>query len=517
MLNSTLPGLMAAKETPNRALAEIKALIDAGRPLIYVQSSEEERVQQLLVDAGRQLFTEPRPVYTWTVTEGLRGPDGASVGEATVDPRAALDWIIDHEGGALFNLRDFHDPMRHSAEVRRRLRDLCTSCFDTGKFTFISSPVAYIPDELQRDTVLIDLPLPDFDELKAFVQREGESLAAAGVSVDTDIGTLTQIGRAVQGLTLNETRHAMRRALAATQRLDADSVPYLLEEKHLLVKKKTGVIEYVSDPGGLENVGGAPLLKKWLLERRKLFEMRDQLSHDIVPKGLLLMGISGCGKSLAVKAIAESFRLPLYRIDMIEVFSGRHGNPEGTFVGACRTMEEMAPAVMWFDEIEMGVNAGNDQAGSLNRIFAFFLTWMQEKTRGLFVAATANRIDLLPAEMIRKGRFDEVFFVDLPNEEERIEICRIHLQKRGIDPGPLGLDRLKQFTRGWTGAEIEQCVVSALTTAKLENRDLTGDDLLNQTGKIVPLSKTMKEQVEHIRSWALDRAIRTAPRIAGAQ
>jgi SpoVK/Ycf46/Vps4 family AAA+-type ATPase len=401
--------------------------------------------------------------------------------------------------------------------VRRRARDLCTANFDSGKFTFISSPVVYIPNELQRDMVLIELALPSFEELRTFIEREGESLAASGVSVDKDPGTMTQLGRAVQGLTLNETRHALRRALTATKRLDSTSVPYLLEEKHLLVKKKTGVIEYVANPGGLENVGGAPLLKKWLLERRKLFEMRDQLSQDIVPKGVLMMGISGCGKSLAVKAIAQCFSLPLYRIDMIEVFSGRHGNPEGTFVSACRTMEEMAPAVMWFDEIEMGVTAKNDDAaGSLGRIFAFFLTWMQEKTRGLFVAATANRIDLLPAEMIRKGRFDEVFFVDLPNEDERLDICRIHLDKRGIDHDKLGIERLKQFTRGWTGAELEQLVVSALTTAKLENRELTGDDLLNQTAKIVPLSKTMKEQVEHIRSWALDRAVRTAPRIAGA-
>lgn len=509
---------MVAPNTPNRALAELKELLDAGRPLLYIKSSEEGRVDQLLVDASQSLFAKPVPVYAWSATEGLRGPDGASAGTATVDPRAALDWIIEHKDAALFNLRDFHDPLKASAEIRRRLRDLCTECFDTGKFTFISSPVVYIPDELQRDIVLVELPLPDFEELRSFIEREGAALAATGVAFDSDDGTLTQLGRAVQGLTLNETRHALRRALAATHRLDSSSVRYLLEEKHLLVKKKTGVIEYIPNPGGLENVGGAPLLKKWLMERRKLFEMRDQISQDIVPKGLLMMGISGCGKSLAVKAVAQCFSLPLYRIDMIEVFSGRHGNPEGTFVSACRTLEEMAPAVMWFDEIEMGVTARNDDAsGSLGRIFAFFLTWMQEKTRGLFVAATANRIDLLPAEMIRKGRFDEVFFVDLPNEDERLDICKIHLEKRGIPFEPLGIERLKQFTRGWTGAEIEQLVVSAMTTAKLENRELTGDDLLNQTAKIVPLSKTMREQVEHIRNWALDRAIRTAPRIAGAQ
>ena len=498
----------------SRALSTLKDLIDAGRPIFYVHSAEESRVQQLVHEAAGRLFKSPVPVYTWTVTDGLRGPDGAAV-PATTEPRAALDHMLSHQGAALFVLRDFHDALREG-DVRRRLRDLYTSYLDSGKFIVIVSPVAYVPDELSRDLVLVDLPLPDIEEMRSIVALEGKALAEQGIAVDTDPGTTAQLSAALLGLTLNEVRHALRRALAAAPKLDSSSVPYLLEEKHLLVKKKTGVIEYIADPGGLENVGGAPVLKKWLVERRRLFEMRDELSRDIVPKGLLLMGISGCGKSLAVKAIAQSFSLPLYRIDMIEVFSGRHGNPEGVFVAACRTMEEMAPAVMWFDEIEMGVSAhGTDAGGAQGRIFAFFLTWMQEKTRGLFVAATANRIDLLPAEMIRKGRFDEVFFVDLPNDEERLDICRIHLERRGLDPGALGLERLKQFTRGWTGAEIEQLVVSALTTARLDARELTGDDLLNQTAKIVPLSKTMKEQVEHIRNWALDRAIRTAPRQQG--
>jgi SpoVK/Ycf46/Vps4 family AAA+-type ATPase len=214
-----------------------------------------------------------------------------------------------------------------------------------------------------------------------------------------------------------------------------------------------------------------------------------------------------------VKAISSCFEIPLYRVDMIEVFSGRHGSAESAFAATCRTLEEMAPAVMWVDEIEMAVSSRiDDAAGMLGRIFGFFLTWMQEKTRGLFVAATANRIDLLPAEMIRKGRFDEVFFVDLPGEDERLEIFRIHLKRRGIDPESMELDRVRQFTRGWTGAEVEQCVVAALTSAKLADRELTGDELLNTTAKIVPLSRTMKEQVEHIRAWALDRAVRAAPR-----
>jgi SpoVK/Ycf46/Vps4 family AAA+-type ATPase len=225
------------------------------------------------------------------------------------------------------------------------------------------------------------------------------------------------------------------------------------------------------------------------------------------------MGVSGCGKSLSVKAIASCFGLPLYRIDMIEVFSGRFGNPDAAFVGACKVVESVAPAVVWFDEIEMGLTGQTGESSTnMGRIFAFFLTWMQEKARGLFVAATANRIDLLPAEIIRKGRFDEVFFIDLPTEEERSEIFSIHLQRRGIDPALLQVNRLKRITLGWTGAEIEQCVVAAITTVRIENRNLTFEDLHRAAQNIIPLSKTMREQVDHIRSWAFDRAVRASPR-----
>ena len=220
-------------------------------------------------------------------------------------------------------------------------------------------------------------------------------------------------------------------------------MPAMLEEKRLLVNR-SGIVEFIAEGGSMGNIGGLESLKNWLTERRKLFQMRDTLSADIAPKGLLMMGIPGCGKSLSVKAIASYFELPLYRIDMIEIFSGRHGKPEGAFVAACKMLEDMAPAVLWFDEIEMGITS-TESGGEQGRIFAFFLTWMQEKSRGLFVAATANRIDLLPAEMIRKGRFDEVFFVDLPLDDERIEIFKIHLNRRGIDPAalqPRAIDRV---------------------------------------------------------------------------
>jgi SpoVK/Ycf46/Vps4 family AAA+-type ATPase len=376
----------------------------------------------------------------------------------------------------------------------------------------ITSPLRAIPEELSRQFALVELNPPDIEELLTFLRSEIAVFSRQGITVDTSEPALFAFARALQGLTLDESRHALRRALAVSGALDTNSLPYLLDEKKLIVNR-TGLIQFVADSTRIEHVGGLEYLKSWLAERQKLFVERDSLSAEIVPKGLLVMGVSGCGKSLSVKAVASCFGLPLYRIEMSEVFSGRHGNPDAAFVQACRIVESVAPAVVWFDEIEMGLTGQGTVSGtSVGRIFAFFLTWMQEKAPGLFVAATANRIDLLPAEMIRKGRFDEVFFIDLPTEDERMEIFEIHLTKRGIDPKELQLHRLKRITQGWTGAEIEQCVVSALTQIRLKNKAISFEDLHQAARDVIPLSKTMREQVEHIRSWAFDRALRASPR-----
>jgi len=485
----------------SRAAKMLREVFESGRPLTYVLSTEEQRVGKVLREVGLRLLAPAVvPVWTWSLTQGMQ-LDGQEADAGTRAPRAALDFIAAQQGAAIFHLKDFHEPLRESAEIRRAVRDLYESCRDQRKFVVISSPVRSIPEEVERSVMFLELRPPDSVELMALLREEGGDAAEA---------VLPQLASALQGLTLDEARYALRRALAAGGCLGPKSVPFLLEEKRLLVNR-SGVLEYVADGTTLGEIGGLEGLKTWLLERQKLFQMRDSLSAEIVPKGLLLMGIPGCGKSLAIKAIASYFQLPLYRVDMIEIFSGRHGKPEGAFVETCHLMEDMAPAVLWFDEIEMGItstNSGDEQG----RIFAFFLTWMQEKARGLFVAATANRIDLLPAEMIRKGRFDEVFFVDLPHDDERVEIFRIHLTRRGVDVAGIDLEQLTAFTKGWTGAEIEQCVVSAITKARLAEADVTGHDLIDAAVKIVPLSRTMKEQINHIRSWAFERAVRASPR-----
>ncbi len=481
----------------SRAARTLRDILLSGRPLIYVRTPEEERVTRILDELG-QAFG--KPVHRWSLTEGLSSPATAG----SEDPSVALQALAACDAPGIWHLRDFHEPLHTSAVVRRRLRELGQLCRLRGQFLVISSPVRDIPEELRRSVIEVDLRTPDLPELISFVRDETRSLA-------TPPGDelIAELAPALLGLTLEETRYTLQRALAESGTLTSESRWLLLEEKRLLVSKG-GVLEFISTPTTMDAIGGLQNLKKWLLERRKLFDLRESLSKEIVPKGLLMMGIPGCGKSLCVKAISSHFQLPLYRMDMIEVFSGRHGKPETAFADACRQMEDLAPAVLWFDEIEMAVTS-TESSGEQGRIFAFFLTWMQEKTPGLFVAATANRIDLLPAEMIRKGRFDEVFFVDLPTEEERTEIFRIHLERRGYDPAALGVPDLMQFTQGWTGAEIEQCVVSAITKSKLAGTELLPQDLLTLAARSVPLSRTMREQINHIRSWAFERAIRATP------
>jgi SpoVK/Ycf46/Vps4 family AAA+-type ATPase len=485
------------KSVESRASKAIREIFESGRPLTYIRSSEEQRVARVLQEVSGTIGS--LPIWTWSLTEGLLR-DGQVSHAAGTNARGVLDFIIAHQDSGIFHLKDFHEPLRDSSEIRRRLRDVYESCIDRRKFVVITSPVRFVPEEVERSILFLELRTPDVIELAEFLREEAP---------DSSEETIQQVARTLLGLTIDESRYALRRAFATGRGLGSESLPALLEEKKLLVNR-SGVIEFIADPTDLGDVGGLEGLKTWLVERSKLFEMRDSLDAEIVPKGLLMMGIPGCGKSLCVKAVASQFQLPLYRVDMTEIFSGRHGNPEGAFVEACKMMEDMAPAVLWFDEIERGLTT-NESGGQQGRIFGFFLTWMQEKTRGLFVAATANRIELLPAEMIRKGRFDEVFFVDLPNEEEQTAIFKIHLKRRGIDQARFNIEQLIEFTVGWTGAEIEQCVVSAITKARLADRDLTEQDLISVAVKQVPLSRTMKEQINQIRGWAFERAIRATP------
>ena len=494
-----------APDVTGKALSSLVNVLEAGRPLIYVQSPEEDRVAALVAQAAETRGPRPQ-VYIWSLTEGLR-QGGKAAREQPAGPREVLDFLIAQAKPAIVLLKDFHEAFRDSAEVRRRLRDVYYECLNSGKHAVICSPVKLIPPEIERETAYIRLPMPDVLELENLLRVEAEVLAPGQAMGERTVYVLS---RAMQGLSFNEARHALRFGYAEHGKLDEAVIPLLQEEKRLLVRR-TGLMEFVPNVGSVDEIGGLSVLKTWLKQRRELFYSRESISAEIVPKGVMLMGVSGCGKSLSARAVAGVFGLALYRVDMSQIFSAGLGHAERLFAEACRTMEEVAPAVVWFDEIENGISrAHQDSSGVLDRIFGYFLTWMQEKPNGVFVAATANRIDLLPAEMIRKGRFDQVFFIDLPDKDERLEIFRIHLSRRGIDPSALPLDLVVTRTEGWTGAEIEQCVISAVTSARIAGRPAGSDDLFVAMREIVPLSKTMKEQVAHIRSWAYDRAVRAS-------
>ncbi len=487
-------------------------MIDAGRPLIYIQSAEEDRIVGVLSRLAEQGRGGRVDLFIWSVTKGLQ-LNGKPAKDGPDSPRGMLDLIIAHDKPAIFLLKDFHEFIREAVAgsdwiaTRRRLRDLYYECLDSGKFAVIVSPVKIIPDEINREVAFSDLPRPDLKELEELLQAEAAAVSG-GAKVELPKETVYVLTRAVQGLSFHEARHALRLAITEHGKVDTSIVRTLEHEKQQLVRK-IGLVEFVPNTIGIDQIGGLGVLENWLKQRRGLFFSRESLSAEIVPKGLLLMGVSGCGKSLSARAVANIFELPLYRIDMVRVFSSGIGSAERNFSAACHTLEDVAPAVAWFDEIENAISREHqDEAGVLDRIFGFFLTWMQEKAPGLFVVATANRIDVLPAEIIRKGRFDQIFFLDLPERDERLEILKIHYSHRGVDPACMNLDWAAKRMEGWTGAEIEQAVVSSLIAARVANEPLTDEHLWPLLRQFVPLSKTMKEQVGAIRSWAFDRALR---------
>jgi SpoVK/Ycf46/Vps4 family AAA+-type ATPase len=278
-----------------------------------------------------------------------------------------------------------------------------------------------------------------------------------------------------------------------------------------MILRKTGFLEFVPNRLDPDNIGGLDVLKEWVMKRHDLFTEEAVEKGLPTPKGILMMGISGCGKSLSAKAIASIWRVPLFRLDMNLVFSGLYGSPETAFHRALRAIESVAPAVLWIDEIENALGMTSETLTVEQSLtFSSFLTWMQERPPLVFVAATANRIQSLPAEVIRKGRFDEVFFCDLPNSDERKEIIRIHLRLNGVDPDTVEIDRLLYSTEGWSGAEIEQAVIAARIDAHREGVKVTLEHIRNHTVRMVPLSTTMAEQIAAIRNWVYNRATRAS-------
>ncbi len=480
---------------------QIRTALASAYPITLLVSPEEERQKQLLDRFAAAAKPEELPVFVWNCVDGFI--DQGS--ENHCDPMEALAWIGRDAPKGLYLLKDIGD-MLDDRRICRRLRDIAVKIRNSGRFIFLLQQNVDLPDSLKPLTYVVVSLFPDDSELAALV---GPLLGGR----DIDPQFVGRLVSSLRGMSLTEAEHLLRRLLEKHSDLDEEFFSEVLQEKEQITRKE-GILEFVPPDPALNQLGGLDQLKDWVEERSSLFLPEARAQGLPRPRGVLMMGISGCGKSLAVKVIAHEWRLPLFRLDMNLVFAGVQGSAEWIFHRALEAVESVSPAVLWIDEIEMGIAGYHEgETGSNTRIFSTFLTWMQEHRADVFVAATANRIHLLPAEILRKGRFDQVFFVDLPNDEERKEIMSIHLQRNGMDPSTYDLILLASATRTWNGAEIEQAVVSAKITGHARGEEVSQNDLLSSFSKIIPLSRTMEEQLKAIRSWARTRAL-PATRVA---
>ncbi len=481
---------------------ELETLIRARYPIIYVVSWEEERVEsairQIASDRGKKL-------YQWTITQGMvLNPSNRN--DATANPLAALDFVMDSRDPAIFLFKDFHAFLGDYTIVRR-LRDLTLALKRSYKTIILLSPQLKLPMELEKEVTIVEYSLPSLEDLDQLLEGIIQSVRAnPQIDINLSNDEREHILKAAQGLTASEAENVFAKSLVEKRKFDVDVV---LSEKEQIVRK-SGILEYYPATEAMANVGGMDMLKDWMDKRTVAFTEKARAFGLPNPKGILMLGVQGCGKSLSAKAIASLWRLPLLRMDVGKIFGGIVGQSEENIRKAIRIAESTAPNVVWIDELEKGFagtqSSGVSDGGTTARVFGTFITWLNDKTAPCFVVATANDVSSLPPELLRKGRFDEIFFVDLPSKEERKEIVRIHLEKRKRDPANFDMDAVAEATAGFSGAEIEQVVISALYDAFSDELDITTERLLAEAKSSVPLSVTMSERISVLREWARTRA-----------
>lgn len=506
-------------------------LLRARFPLLYISTWEEFRVLDIIKDVCRdaELIRTPRKVYEWTVTEGLTEHTKAN-GEDTKAALKMLEFIEKCSEPAVFILKDFHiyfgannRPM--DTQIIRKMRDLLPHLKKSQcqKNVILISPQLLLPPDLEKDVTIVEFELPSVEEIRGVLNEMIDANRHTGrIEINLSTEDEERLAKAALGLTLHEAENAFALAMVMDGKLDISDVEVVLDEKRKTIRK-SGILEDIKSDLNIDDIGGLQNLKRWLIKRNKSW--LDAASHYNLPapKGVLITGVPGCGKSLLAKSVSAMWQVPLLRLDIGKIFAGIVGSSEENMRRAIQTAEAIAPCVLWIDEIEKGfsgVSGSSGDSGTSSRIFGTFLTWMQEKTKPVFVVATANNISSLPPEMMRKGRFDEIFFVDLPTRIERKEILKLHLKRRLTHPDVIGnfvidenaLEKLAEATEGFVGAEIEQIVVSGLFEAFYESRSVTLQDFEKALELTVPLSVTQSEHIQRLRAWADVRAVAATQR-----
>jgi SpoVK/Ycf46/Vps4 family AAA+-type ATPase len=482
------------------ASQQINRGIIARYPLIYILGWEEERIEKTLAQVSKTHYFDDRPVITWTAGKGFFSNTG-QIADIN-DPVEAVEYISNSDKSSFYLLKDLPAFLDDSLLLERALRDLYQKNKNRDVFVFISYPTLQLPDSLKKETLLVEFVQPTEEEIIAYLK---ETLVKYKLADKISDEWVKQTANAMKGLGLEEIGHLLL-TLLRVKKLKAEEVVHETQREKGLILKKESCLRFIPTITSLDDVGGLDNLKDWVITRKELFSREAIASGIQPPSGILFMGVSGCGKSMASKVIASAWDIPLVRLDMNLVMSGVYGTPEFAFEQAISMAEKIAPIVLWIDEVENSFGYDEGSSGGNINIFSSFLTWMQEKSHDVFVAATANRIKMLPAEMLRKGRFDQVFFLNLPNDKERKEILTIHLLANGGNPDDFKIDILSSITDKWSGAEIESLISSARIEAYREKRLFTNKDVLHVAGQMVPLSKTMEEQIRELTGWSYNRA-----------
>jgi hypothetical protein len=470
---------------------ELELLVKSGFRLVVLETFEEDRaVRAVQAAAG----TAERAVAVWSLASGLGEPgEGAGSFDAGLRAMAACP------DPTLFVVLDAQRVLAEATALRR-LRDLLPTLTKRRQSLVLVGPVVDLPLELDREAGHVRLALPTARDLDPLFRK----IAGQRKLPVPDESLWEPVVRAALGLTAGEAVRIFNMACLQARQLDAEAVRLVVKEKGQALRR-TPALTFHEPTSGLGEVGGLGELKRWLAERRRAFGEEARSFGLPVPRGLLLLGVQGCGKSLSAKAVAREWHFPLLRLDLAAAFGDPERSPEVIVRTATQVAESLAPVVLWIDEIEKGFAAsGQDPASS--RVLGAFLTWLAEKQAPVFVAATANDVLHLPPELLRRGRFDELFFVDLPNTLERLEVFAIHLRKAGRDPNHYMIDELAAQAERLSGAEIEQVVSAALYKAFAEGRELSDADLSNAITETVPLYETYEERIKELRDWARHRA-----------
>ncbi len=497
---------------PGSVVQEIDILVRAKYPILYMVTHEEERAERIIAEVARR---QNKRCYSWSLTRGLleSGTDlqmKKKVSEATTDPYEAMNAVIDNVENAIFIFKDLHPFLKQDIRIVRRLRELAGFLRDSPRTLFLIAPSLMIPCELEKEITVIEFGFPTPAEISQKIDEMIE-LVKGNPKVRINLGQADRerLIKACSGLTLREVENVLSKTLIAQLKLDGEDFRAILQEKEQIIRK-SGILEFYAATEAFKSVGGLENLKEWLSKRAQAFSEKARAFGCTPPKGIMLLGVQGCGKSLVAKAVSSLWNVPLLRLDMGRIFSGLVGSSEENVRRAIRTAESVAPAILWVDEVEKafaGVqSSGASDGGVTSRVFGTFLTWLQEKTSPVFVIATSNKIRDLPPELFRKGRFDDIFFVDLPLPAERKDIFAIHLAKKKRDPQTFDLDLLADRSEGYSGAEIEEAISSAIYEAFALDKELSTELIAKALAETFPLSKTMKEEIEDLRKWASERA-----------